>query len=211
MKERFILFIISMIMIVGLLAAFLISEEKVQSAVQAERAANYAFLGQSAQIAENRAERWYRALFVKTNVTQFTFDVAQVKKQQAPDPKNQKMDVATDKLATWWKQRMRVVWSLVFQFFVRISNNLIWIPMTLLIMLPSIVDAFVVRKVKSTNFSMTSPHMQLFGTKAMVAIVLGYLILQMLPMMLHPVWAPLTIALFASSSWVGITQFAKRA
>lgn len=210
MKERFIMFFISMIMIVGLLAVLLISEKHVQTAVQSERAANYAFLGPSAQISENRALRWYQGIFVKTNVTQFTFDVAKIKRVPR-DARNAKAAATGEQLAGWWQQRMRVLWSLVYQFMVRISNNLIWVPMTFLIVLPTVVDAFMVRKVKSTNFSMASPHMQLFGTRAMLLIVIGYLLLQMLPMMLHPVWAPLTIAVFAGSTWIGITQFAKRA
>lgn len=213
MKERFILFIISAIMIIGLMTALLVDEKTVQGLVRQERADNYAFLGQSAQIAEDRAMRWYSVLFIKTGVTQFTFDVAQPGKHKPTtdgQPEN-RADQASDRLTAWWQQRMRVFWSIAFQFFVRLSNLLIWVPLMMLIMLPAVVDAFVVRRIKGTNFSLPSPHMQLFGTRAMVVLTVVYLLLQMAPVVLHPVWAPIAMALFAMATWVGITFFAKRA
>ncbi len=213
MKERFILFIISAIMIVGLLTALLIDEKTVQALVKQERADNYAFLGQSAQIAEDRAMQWYTAVFIKTGVTQFTFDVVEPGRHKpATDGQpGSKADQASSRLTAWWQQRMRVLWSIAFQFLVRLSNLMIWIPLLMLIMLPSVVDAFVVRKIKGTNFSLASPHMQLLGTKAMVALVVVYLLLQMAPVVLHPAWAPIAMALFAMATWIGITFFAKRA
>jgi hypothetical protein len=209
-KEKMIMFILSVVVLIGLVAGLLIPEPMVMKTVQAERKANYAFMGESAAIAEARAERWYKALFVKTHLTQFTFDIAGgIKAGKARD--DSKIERASSTAVEWWKGRMRVLWSVAFQFLVRLSNNLIWLPLGLLVLLPFIVDAMVVRKIKTTNFALASPHMQLFGTKSMILIVVGYLVLQLLPMKLHPVTAPLALALFSISTWIGISQFAKRA
>lgn len=204
-----IIFILSAIVLVGLMAGLLIGEERVSTTVHAERQANYAFLGKSAAISEARAERWYRALFVKTKLTQFTFDIVGGTRVEAKD--SPKIEGAAATATDWWRGRMRVMWSIAYQFLVRISNILIWLPLSLLVFLPFVVDAIVKRRIKATNFSLASPHMQLFGTKAMLLIAIGYFLLQMLPMMLHPIVAPLAIAAFSVCTWVGIANFAKRA
>lgn len=210
MKEKMIVFILSVVVLIGIVAGLLIPEPIVMRTVQAERKANYAFLGDSAAQAEARAERWYKAIFINTHLTQFTFDIAGGTKPGKPKD-DSKVEQASSKAVEWWKGRMRVLWSITFQFLVRISNNLIWLPLALLIFFPFVVDAMVVRKIKTTNFALASPHMQLFGTRAMVWIVIGYLILQLLPLKLHPVTAPIALALFSASTWIGISQFAKRA
>lgn len=210
MKEKFLIFLISVVLIVGLVAGLLIEERTVQNVVASERQSNYAFLGQSAAIAEARAERWYQTLFVKTGVTQFTFDLtAGAREDSGTDIKA--VDEFAGKGVEWWNARMRVMWSIAFQFMVRISNLIIWLPLAALVVAPFLVDAMVVRKVKQTNFSIASPHMQIFGVKAMFWIVLGFLLLQLMPFTVHPAWAPLGIAAFSFSTWMGISHFAKRA
>jgi hypothetical protein len=106
---------------------------------------------------------------------------------------------------------MRVLWSLAFQFLVRVSNILLWLPLAALVVVPFVVDAVVARKIKGTNFAITSPHLQIFGVRAMTWLLLGFALLQLAPIVLHPVWTPLMIAAFSGSLWIGISQFAKRA
>ena len=210
MKEKLILFVISAILLVGLAAGFIVKEQTVVSIVRSERQANYTFLGQSAAESEARAERWYKALFVRTHITQFTFDLT-AGGTGSSGTDNAKVDEIADKGVAWWNARMRVMWSIVFQFMVRLSNLVIWGPLAFLVLAPFIVDAVVVRKVKSTNFALTSPHLQLFGVRAVFWIVLGFLVLQTMPFMVHPIFAPIAIAALSFSTWVGICHFAKRA
>lgn len=210
MKEKFILFIISAVLLVGLAAGFLVKEETVAAIVRTERQANYQFLGQSAAESEARAERWYKSLFVKTHVTQFTFDLT-AGGNGTSGTDNAKVDELASKGVSWWNARMRVMWSIVFQFMVRLSNLVVWAPLAFLVLAPFIVDAVVVRKVKSTNFALTSPHLQLIGVRAVFWIVLGFLILQTMPFVMHPIFAPIAIAALSFSTWVGICHFAKRA
>jgi len=210
MKEKFVLFFISILLIVGFTAGLLIKEDVVISTVAAEREANYSFLGESAAISEDRAKTWYELLFVKTRLTQFTFDITATDRTDS-GTNNATVDAVASSGVSWWNARMRVMWSIIFQFLVRISNLLIWIPLAGLVYLPFMTDAMVVRKIKQTNFTMASPHLQLFGVKGMFWIVIGFVLLQMIPMMLHPITAPIAIAMFSFSSWIGISQFAKRA
>jgi len=209
-KEKLIIFLISAVLLVGILAGLLISEKHVVGTIEAERQANYSFMGRAAADAESRAERWYRTLFVKTNVTQFTFDIAATERTDSGTG-NKSVDVAAGKGVEWWRARMRVMWSIAFQFLVRISNILIWAPLAVLVFVPFMVDALVSRRIKATNFAITSPHLQIFGVRAMTWIVLGFLCLQLIPFKLHPVWTPMAIATFSFSLWIGISQFAKRA
>ena len=211
MKEKMIVFVISVIVLIGLAAGLLIDESRVDSTIEAERKANYAFLGKSAALSEARAERWYQTLFVKTQVTQFTFDIAGGAAPNDTKADDSKLEATAHKGVEWWKSRMRVLWSIAFQFLVRLSNIVVWAPLCLLVFLPFVVDAMAVRKIKSTNFSLASPHLQLFGTRAMVWIAVIYLLLQLLPIMVHPVTAPVAMGLFSLATWIGITQFAKRA
>lgn len=210
MKEKFIVFLISAVLLVGILAGLLISERHVASTIEAERQANYSFMGQAAAQSEKRAEGWYHAMFVKTNVTQFTFDIAATKRTDSGTG-NKSVDAVAGKGVQWWRERMRVMWSIAFQFLVRISNILVWLPLAVLVVVPFMVDALVSRKIKATNFAITSPHLQIFGVRSMLWIVLGFLCLQLMPFKLHPVWTPIAIATFSFSLWIGISQFAKRA
>lgn len=210
MKEKFVIFLICVVMLVGIVAGLLIREDKVVSTIEAEREANYAFLGQAAAEAEARAERWYRFLFVNTHVNQFTFDLTATDRTDSGTD-NKSVDAIANKGVDWWEGRMRVLWSITYQFFVRVSNILIWAPLAVLVFVPFIVDAFVARRIKATNFSITSPHLQIFGVRAMLWIVIGFLCLQLIPTVLHPIWTPVVIAVFSFSTWIGISQFAKRA
>lgn len=210
MKEKFILFLICATLAVGLICAAFIAESTVSKTIDAERKANYAFLGAAAADSEARAERWYRVLFVDTRITQFSFDLAASKRGDS-GTQNRSVDTMANKGVSWWRERMRVLWSIAFQFLVRLSNILVWLPLAVLVFVPFVVDALVSRRIKATNFAITSPHLQIFGVRAMTWLLLGFALLQLMPFMLHPVWTPAAIAVFSGSLWVGISQFAKRA
>lgn len=210
MKEKLVLFMICAVLLVGFAAGLLVNEQRVASTIEAERQSNYAFMGAAAAEAEARATRWYRTLFLDTHITQFTFDLAATNRKDSGTD-NKTVDAVAGKGVLWWQARMRVLWSIAFEFLVRLSNILVWLPLAVLVFVPFIVDAIVLRKIKATNFAITSPHLQIFGVRAMTVIVVGFFLLQLLPMMLHPVWTPLAIAAFSTSLWIGISQFAKRA
>lgn len=212
MKERFIIFIISLIALIALAVGLLIDESKVHRVIERERAANYMVMGNSAHHAEMRAERWYRFFFVDTKMTEFSFGIAQNEMPASTgDTTVDAVNRATAQGMTWWEGRMRVLWSITYQFFVRLSNIVVWLPLAFMIWLPFLIDAMVVRQIMRTNYALTSPHMQIFGIRAMWWIFLGFALLQLVPFMLHPIWTPVAIAMLCLSSWIGITQFAKRA
>ena len=122
-----------------------------------------------------------------------------------------RVDGAASAGLAWWTGRVRVTWMMSYQVLVRSAIVLSWLPLALLVLTPILIDAMVVRKIKATNFSITSPHMALIGMRALLLLVILLVVLQLLPLMLHPVVTPVILTVFSMSAWISITQFAKRA
>lgn len=211
MREKIWVFALMAMLLTGLLTSLLIPERYVLGMIDAERHSNYAFLGyESARNTEARAERWFDTLFVRTGVMDASYRATVPESEEDPEELKAFAGILQRGLE-WVQGRMRVLWASSFQFMVRISVAMMWIPLTILVVVPFMVDSLVSRKIKSSSFAITSPHLQQIGARSIFWLTLGYLLLQLLPMKLHPMWTPLYIGLVSAGMWLGISQFAKRA
>ena len=211
MKDRFAMFGIMCVLLTGLLTALLIPEEYVLKMIDDERQANYAFLGyEAARNTEGRAERWFDALFVKTGVMDASYRATTTPEKEGLRDLD-RLNEILDQGLQWAETRLRVLWAAAFQFMVRISVAVMWLPFIVLILIPFIVDSLVSRKIKAASFAITSPHLQALGSRSLFWLAIGYLVLQLLPLKLHPIWTPVFIGVASSAIWLGISHFAKRA
>lgn len=210
MKERFWMFGLMCMLLTGIITALIIPERYVMGMIEAERQANYAFLGyETARNTESRAERWFEGLFIRTGMMDASYRATT--SDLGPANPASKLETWLEKALEWTQGRVRVLWAAMFQLMVRISIGIMWLPITALILTPFVIDSLVSRKIKANSFAVTSPHLQALGTRSIFWIALGYGLLQLLPLQLHPVWTPLFIGVVALSIWLSISQFAKRA
>lgn len=214
MKWKASLYAFVAMLLMGMISLFCISEPYVRGVLQKEREMNYQFLGANvAKALENRAEYWYQQMFVKTHMVQATMSTtgpADVNLGSS-DPIAKKTESAARTALTWWDNRIKVIWSAAFNTMLRLSMLSLWLPLALLGLVPVIVDSIVVRKIKSTSFAMTSPHLHLLGVQSIFWMLFTYVILMFLPITLHPMMAPTLIGVSCACLWLGISQFAKRA
>lgn len=202
------------LVVMAAICIFMVKPSYVDGVLDRERQANYAFLGRStAKAVENRAEVWYQKLFVDTKMVQATMSTTGGNNINI-ESENRAVKDATKAGSTilqWWDDRIRVIWSAAFHLLMRFSMLMLWAPLAILAVIPVIVDSVVSRMIKATSFALTSPHMQLLGSRSIFWICFAYCVLMLIPVMLHPIMAPLVIGLVCAAMWLGITQFAKRA
>lgn len=210
MKERGLYFFFLCILLVGAGIVIFIPEPYVERVINQERADNYAFLGtDTASHTEARANHWYDTLFVNTGLTDITMGLTDDAKP-LEDPRMSKVNSISRQGLDWWDSRIRVIWRTLHQFLVRLSVLLVWVPFALLIIMPFMVDSLVSRKIRATNFAIPSPHLQLIGARSMVWMIILFLIVQIMPLRLHPAWGPTVILLFSGSLWLAVANFSKR-
>lgn len=178
-----------------------------------ERDGNRKVLGAAASMyAENRADGWFRRLFVDTGVVAGSYKALSSRDHDTQD--NGAIAKGNDmagKVLGWIQERVQVIWIMLYQMFTRISVALMWWPYALLLFIPFIVDALVVRKIKASNFGLTSPHVYSMGARLARLLPWIFLVLLLAPFSLTGIYIPIMLAALAVAAWVSMVQFAKRA
>jgi len=207
-KHGWKLFFIVVLAHVILYAVF-VQEEWLQATLQSEQEAHYAFLGENnAHYAEVRATNTFNRWFVGTGVMDQSLRIF------VPTPEERArtrgMEGLGAQLFPWVESRIRALWTLVYQVFLRFSNALMWWPFLVLAATPFLIDALVVRRVKATTFGLTSPHLQGISARLVPLLLIGYLLLMFAPVFIHPAWVPALIFVSSAAAWMGVSQFVKR-
>lgn len=214
MRLKVLLWTAIALVVMAMTSLVLIRYRYVDGMIERERTANYAFLGRAtAKAVENRAEVWYQKMFVDTKLVQATMSTTGGNDINIKSDNRAVNDAkkAGSTILEWWDERIRVIWAATYQLLMRISMLLLWLPLAILAIIPVVVDSVVSRRIKATSFALTSPHMQMLGSRSIFWICFAYFVLMLVPIMLHPIMAPLVIGLVSGCMWLGISQFAKRA
>jgi len=189
--------------------AFVVNQGWLNNEVRRERILNREVLGTSTAIdAENRGARWFATLFQNSGILDASYSAVDF---TAVDPDSVIDLTPLDTAKNWFAQRVQVIWTMLLQLFIRISTCLLWWQYGILVGLPFVVDALVVRRIKSANFRMASPHafklsyLTITGAPFVIALLL------FAPFVLSPRLMPAMILILSFALWNGICQFAKRA
>lgn len=209
MKTLYYILLVPLLVLGMALGACIVGENWLLNNINREKAANQAFMGEGAIYAGKRAERWYNSWFVETKVVQTS--LAAVSSEDIPAEMRTTGDEMAQPVLGWLELRVRAWWTFVYQVFVRISIIGMWLPFAVMMLVPFVVDALTVRKIKSTNFGITSPHLHTIGVWGLLAAFVGYALLIFLPFKVHPIWLPLLVIASSGCLWLTIAQFAKRA
>lgn len=189
--------------------AVLVQESWLQSTLQREQNAHYVFLGEEhANYAEVRATNTFNRWFVNSGIMSHSFQTLVPTAEQRANSRG--IENLGSQVFPWVEKRIRAWWTLVYQVILRFSNAMLWWPFAILAGIPFLVDAMVSRRIKSTTFGLTSPHLQGIASRAIPIILLAYFLLMFAPVFVHPGWIPAIIFVTSAAMWVGVSQFVKR-
>ena len=189
--------------------ALVVKETWLLQTLQQERVAQHQFLGEEyASYSDVRAQNLFTRVFVNSGVMKNSFATMLPTEQQRANARG--MENVGHNVFPWVEQRIRTWWTMVFQVFVRLSYAMMWWPFLVLALVPFVVDAWITRRVKSTTFALTSPHIQGIAIRALPVLVIGYFLLMFAPFYIPPSSAPVLIFVTCALLWFGVTHFVKR-
>lgn len=197
--------------LIGIVAYLLIAKEGViQNQISLDRSSNRSAVGpEMASRAEQRAIDSFNRFFVATGLVARSYDSSGP--GQGEVGANATIASAVSHTGAWWGERVDVWWSIALMALVRLEMMLLWLPYCLILLVAVLVDALVVRRIKSVSFSMTSPHVFRIARASMWVIPLLLLLSLFAPFHVPSLTTPILAAAFSISLWVAIGQFAKRA
>lgn len=199
--------LIVMLHVIALLG--FVGEEWLARSVERERQANASFFSpEVAGAAEARAQEWFKAAFVDTGISSLVFG-AMIPTQADADMVG--MDRQFGSLFDWWEGRLRTWWTTLYQSFLRISVAGLWFPYALFVAVPFLIDGWVRRKVKQTDFSLASPLKHRLSLYAVEILVVAYVVLLFLPIPLQPFFFPLLVLISSAALGKMVAEFQKRA
>ena len=191
----------------------LVGEDYLLKMVATESRMNRSFYSEDvAKAAEARAERWFSAAFVDTGVMLHSFDmfVATEEEKRATDKTGLDGDFG-NQFFGWFEQRLRALWTLVWSAFIRVSSAILWLPFSVLILVPWVVDGWAQRERRKHTFEFSSAMQHQYALIALGLLPLAYLVVLTFPVAMHPAVTP--IGLFFAGFLIQqlIAHFMKRA
>jgi len=197
--------------IIGYVA--IVPQASVADRMRTEHNLNSAFLGTpAASEAEDRAARWFTVLVVNHG----WLDRSGPSSAATPAAMNgseaaRKVSHAIELAQTWASARVAVMWAVFYQLLTRVSVSAIWLPFLIVVLVPFVVDGWVVRKIKSGSFGRSSPHAFVFGRHFVALSPLLYVVLLLVPLPIPAYVLPVLCVVCGVSLWAAIAHFAKRA
>lgn len=191
--------------------AFGASTQSMSETIVQEQAANARVIGnKEAHKATHRAKGWFDAAFKNTGIMRGSYRLVNGA-TPAKSSGIKTLEGKGNKVLHWISGRLKIVWMMVFQAFLRVSITLVWWPYALAVCVPFVVDALVVRKIKSANFGITSPHKFYIAWVVVTGLPWFYLLMVFAPFRYPPMMTPILMLVFAGAGWVTMGEFAKRA
>lgn len=139
-----------------LVYAVFIGESWVVESLTKENQMSQALLGEELSThANTRAKDWFTSHFVDTRIIANSYALFIPTTAQSEQSKG--METLGEPFFVWFEQRLRLMWALVWQSYVRISRAALWAPYMLPLLVPWLIDGVVQRRIKQTNFDFTSP------------------------------------------------------
>jgi hypothetical protein len=158
--------------------------------------------------AEARGREWFTTLFVDTGVVGAMWS-AMIPTEE--DKRKPGMRDFAGSLFTWWETRLQTMWTVVYVALVRVAHLLLWWPYGLFVLAPFVLDGWVIRRIKQTDFSFASPLSHRMSLYLLQGIALGYFCAIFLPFALPPVLLPILILTTGWGLGKVFANFAKQA
>ncbi len=150
---------------------------------------------------------YYRSL-IRTGIYASAYHLLiPTKAQQANDPLNLGK---TRGLLVWARDRVNVLFILLFLLYERFSLLLLWLPSTAFIAGAAAVTGWYMRKVKQGNFAFASPTLHRYGIGILTVAAMLAPLMMMLPWPVPPLAFPVALLVAAFMIMLIIANVAKR-
>lgn len=188
----------------------LIGEKYLLRMVEVETKMNQVFYSEEvAKNAEERGSYWFELAFVRTEIMKYSFDLFIPTEQQMRDASD--MERASAPVFNWFEGRLRALWTLVWATFTRASSVLLWLPYSVLILTPWLVDGLVQRERSKHTFQFSSPVRHRYAMMGLVLMPVVFFVLLMAPIAMHPLVTPIILFGAGMMLQVAAANFMKRA
>ncbi len=180
---------LALIGIICVIRYFVLAREPwVVEQMQQEQANARALIGaQRANVAIARATRWYQGAFIDSGVQAESFHLL------VPTQAEREATGRPEAGAPMWKfveDRIRVLWTVVYQALLRVSLAMTWLPLILLLGVGFVTDGIVTRKIKQSTFDYASPAWHRYSLLALDAGLVLFVLALFAPFAISPVIAP---------------------
>ena len=190
--------VVAIVLLHVVLYTIFMREEWIHGAIASERDSAHAVFGEDLAVdAHNRGVAWYTTLMVDSGVVYNTFAAYTVPKEQrnAAEPTDNMWPAFFD----WWEGRLRLFFTVFYQACLRASAAVVWLPYTLLLLIPFVVDGLVQRQIKKTNFDYVSPILHRYSLHLIEILAVAIFMLFFAPWAM-PVWLVPTVLVVCSAS-----------
>jgi hypothetical protein len=201
MKQTDWRIILMVVLLHVILYAVFIGEAWVRESLAKENQMNRSMLGpEIAEHANARGDQWFTQHLVETEIIANSFRLFIPTEEQKA--KSARIETLGAPIFTWFEGRIRVMWTLVYQSYLRISTALVWFPYVLFIFIPWVIDGLVQRRIKQTNFDYASPLRYAMSIRLVALLLIAFFLMVFAPFPMPTLITPLFF--IASSFAIGI-------
>ncbi len=157
--------------------------------------------------ADRMASGAYNAAFIKSGVYA---SVARLVVPTKAEVHANRMFKGLEGIIIWARDRINVLFILLFLLFERIALIVLWLPSTGLIAAAATITGFYLRKIKQGNFAFSSPTLHRYGIGMLTFTMMLTPFLMMLPVPMPPLVFPVSLIVASFMIMIIIANIAKR-
>lgn len=193
---------------VFLVGAF-VQESWFKARIQTETDTAVAWLGGDTVKAVYRAaDRIFESTFVETGIYDTSYELfipsdAERRRSRGMENMGKEIFEAVDK-------RLEVMWMAVYQVVVRVLMLFLWVPYFLIVLIPAVVDGYMIREIKKTNYGFSSPAIHRYSIYLMGLVTYGIVLTLFSPVNVNPVVYPAAIMIIVTSIHFIVSNTQKR-
>ena len=113
-------------------------------------------------------------------------------------------------LRSWYKKRIDVFWTVIWQVLFRLFSSLIWLPCIFLFAIPLMIDASLQREIRKYAFAYASPLINQQANKLIKVIFLLIFSLPIIPLPIPPILMPIIFGFLSISLWFLVANMQER-
>lgn len=172
------------------LATLIVPKTWLVSSIETDVSIYQSFIGKNtSSVVLKDAENWVSEYWLDSGAKDY------VKSAFIPSRAEVQRSKGLEKFGDKWfmyiGERIELMALIFYMVALRISYIVMWLPFVLIIFIPSVIEGWLQRKIKQTNFEYSSPTWHRYGVRGLVAIGLVALGTIIMPLSLSPLIIPL--------------------
>lgn len=204
-----VLLAVGVIALEVVVAIMMISPVMIQNSAGLEARWVYNSLGaDTAQLIKDKADHWYTTIIIENKVEE------RLVRHFIPSEEERANSRGMEDLGSWlWsptRERISALMDLTYWIFRRFALFMMWLPICLPSLLLAGTFGLLERQIKRTNFSYASPAVLRYSWRACALLTLGFFILFLLPLAVHPSIVPIIVSFVMVAMGISFSNLAKK-